>query len=270
MKNTLLGAAIAAATIALVPGTGSAQHSHDVTLHLNTRWKECAFQIDPSLTQRAWHQFTSEVGMVTYFRSLNDARPLGVGNWEVSALQWETQIDDHDAAWNDTFVHPDTAHWLFEGRGLKFPGLMARVGVTKRIDVGGYVTKNPNSNYGFYGAQMQYNLLRNEQSGWATSTRVSFVSMYGPADLNVTVYGADVVSSKRYAVRWGSVSPYASISSSLSTAHEKTTAVALKDERVFGAHAAVGVAGEFSVARVGVEYSKANVQSVSLKIGVGF
>ncbi len=110
---------------------------------------------------------------MAYFRPLTDARPLGKGKWEVSLLQWETSIDATESAWNDTFVHPDSTHWLFEGRGLKFPGFTARTGVSDRVDVGIYETKNPNANYGFYGGQMQYNFARNDAKGFAASARAS-------------------------------------------------------------------------------------------------
>src|SRR6187402_2415866 len=198
-KRNLINSLAVITAIATAPSVGTAQASyaphthgaggHDVTLHVDTRWKECSFKLDPSLTQQAWRQFTQEAGIVAYFRPIADARPMGRGNWEVSAMQWKTNIDDADPAWNDTFVHPDSAHWLFEGSGLQFPGLMARAGVSKKIDVGAYVTKNPNANYGFFGAQMQYNLANDEKKGWAASVRGSFVSLYGPEDVDFTVYG---------------------------------------------------------------------------------
>jgi hypothetical protein len=273
-RNLLNSLAVLSA-LAAFPTIGSAQHSHaghghGVILHVNPRWKECSFQLDPALTPHAWRQFTREAGLVTYFRPLVDARPMGRGNFEVSAMQWKTEIDDTDAAWNDTFVHPDSAHWLFEGSGLKFPGLMVRGGVSNRVDVGGYVTKNPNANYGFYGGQLQYNVAHNEENGWAASVRGSFVSLYGPADLDFTVYGADVVASKQFTAGKASIAPYAVVSSYLATSREKSLAVNLSDENVFGAQGTVGVAGELSVARIGVEYSVAQVRSMSLKVGVGF
>jgi hypothetical protein len=144
MKRNLTVAAIALA-IGLFQTSASAQTIRQPRLHVNPRWKECSFQLDPSLTQSAWHQFTREAGLVSYFRSLTDARPMGRGNFEVSVLQWDTGIDDGDAAWNDTFVHPDSTHWLFEGNGLKFPGLSVRAGVTSKTDVGLYFTKSPGS-----------------------------------------------------------------------------------------------------------------------------
>src|ERR1043165_6151215 len=122
MKRTIL--------ISLAVAAGSAEAQTQPKLHVNPRWHECSFQIDASLTQQAWHQFSEEAGLVTYFRPLADARPMGRGKFEISVLQWKTGIDAKDAAWNDTFVHPDSTHWLFEGDGLAFPGLTARGGLT--------------------------------------------------------------------------------------------------------------------------------------------
>ena len=269
MRKAIYTAAMAAG-LAFLPSMALAQVSHNVRLHVNPKWDECAFQLDPALTQKAWHQFAAEAGLTTYFRSLTDARPMGAGKWEVSALQWETGIDDTDSAWNDTFVHPDSTHWLLEGNGLKFPGLMLRSGLTDRIDVGAYFTKNQRSNYGFYGGQLQYNMVREASRGWSAAARLSFVSLYGPTDLNLTVYGADLVASKAYSRRWVTVSPYAGVSSYLSTARESTAAVNLADENVLGMQAMVGAVAQVSVARIAVEYSTARVRSRSLKVGISF
>jgi len=267
-RNTLINAAVASA-ITLIQSPVRAQ-SGQPPLHVNSRWRECSFQLDPNLTQKAWRQFTREAGLVVYFRPLNDARPMGKGRFEISVLQWQTGIDDADAAWNDTFIHPDSTHWLFEGNGLKFPGLTARVGVTGNTDVAAYVTKNPGANYGFYGGQVQHNLVNDTTRGWATAVRVSFVSMYGPEDLDLTVYGADLVASRTWALTsWASVSPYAGVSTYLSRSHEKTAAVALKDEQVLGARATLGAELRLSKARLGAEFNAARVPSFSLKAGFG-
>lgn len=269
MKPTNLAPALALATIALVQAPAAAQTGRP-TLHVNPRWKECSFQLDPSLTQSAWRQFTREGGLVAYFRPLTDARPMGKGHFELSMVQYKTAIDDAAPAWNDTFVHPDSTHWLFEGSGLQFPGLMVRAGVGGRTDVGAYFTKSPGANYGFYGAQVQQNFVRSTTHGWAAAARVSFVSMYGPDDLDLTVYGADLLASRSFALsRWAAVSPYVGVSSYLSRSHEKSAVVALDDERVFGAQASVGASVQLSVARLGVEYNVARVNSFSLKVGFG-
>ena len=267
-RNHLITGAVAIA-IAFIQTPASAQGAGRPHLHDNGKWDECSIQLSSTLTQRAWRQFTGEAGLVAYFRPLTDARPLGRGRFELSAVQWETAIDDADAAWNDTFVHPDSTHYLFEGSGLKFPGLMARAGVSAGTDVGLYLTKNPNANYGFFGAQMQRRLVGGADRRWAASARVSFVSLYGPEDADLTVYGMDLVASRKLALtRWAAVSPYVGVSGYLSTSHETTAAVALDDERVAGGQAMAGAVLQLSKARIAAEYNAARVRTISLKVGV--
>lgn len=272
MKREVITTVGMAAVVLLFPALASAQGGHDVVLHVNPRWDECAFQLDPALTQQAWHQFTQEAGLVAYFRPLTDARPMGARHFELSVLQSVTGIDDTESAWNDTFVHPYDTHWLYEGSGLPIPSLAARGGVTGRLDLGVYFTKNPNSNYGFYGGQAQYNFARGKKANWAASARLGFVSLFGPEDLNFSVYGLDVLASREFPVfaRWASIAPYAGVSGYLSRSHEKTAAVTLNDENVFGAGAMVGAVARISVARIALEYNAARVGSRTLRIGFGF
>jgi len=251
--------------VALIQSPAAAQK-----LHVNPRWKECSFQIDPSLTQAAWHQFTREAGLAVYFRSLDDARPLGKGKFEVSLLQWKTNIDDSRSAWNDTFVHPDSAHWLIEGSSLTIPGLTARAGIGAKTDVAVYATKSPSANYGFYGAQIQRSLVGGETSKWNASARTSFVKMYGPDDLDFSVYGAEMVASRMVPLSdWGVISPYAGVSGYLARSHEKTNAVNLDDENVLGAHGMVGAELRVFKARLAAEYSAARLRGFSMRVGFG-
>jgi hypothetical protein len=279
MKRSSLTTAIAALAIALsTPASAQdvalhgAYHGGDAsapTLHINPRWRECSFQLSSSLTQSAWRTFTREAGLVTYFRPLSDARPMGKGKVELSMLQWQTNIDDSQPQWNDTFVHPDSSHWLLEGEALAFPGLTVRAGVGAKTDVGVYLTKAPGANYGFYGAQLQRALAGSADGAWAAATRVSVVKLYGPDDVSYAVYGADAVGSRTIRMRWATVSPYASVSTYLGHSHEKSAAVALDDERVLGVLAAAGAALQLSKARLSAEYNVGAVNSFSMKIGFG-
>lgn len=242
----------------------------DVTLHVDPRWKECALHLDSSLSQSAWHQFTQDVGVVAYFRPLTDARPLGRGNFEVSLLKWGTKVDETSSAWNDTFVHPDSTHWLTEGGALAVPGLMLRAGISDRIDVGAYFTKNVESNYGLWGGQVQYNLFRDARRKFAGSARLSLVSVYGPDDLDVMVYGVDLMASATYPLgKRVTVSPYAGVSGILSSAHEKSAAVNLDDENTVGAMGTIGAAAQYSFVRAAVEYNVATVNALSFRLGLG-
>ena len=277
MQRSTLIAAMVTAVLALTPAGARAQaHEHGPGsgngphLHVSDRWKECSIQLHSSLSREAWKQFTEEAGLVAYFRPLTDARPMGKGKFELSILQWETRIDDQDAAWNDTFVHPDSTHWLFEGSGLKFPGLTARAGVGDRTDVGVYFTKNPNANYGFFGAQVQQNILGGNESAWAAATRLSFTSLFGPEDVDFTVIGWDVLASRDFDLtNWMTVAPYAGFSSYFTMSREKSTVVDLDNEYVGGSQAMVGAVLKMAGARVAMEYNAATVNSVSMRIGFG-
>jgi hypothetical protein len=268
MKHQPLSIIAGAVAITLLSAPTNAQNQPK--LHVSSRWKQCSIQLDPSLTQSAWHQFTQEAGQVVYFRPLADAEPMGRGNFEFSVMQWQTNVDDNTSAWNDTFVHPDSTHWLYEGNGLQFPGLALRAGVTPSTDVGMYFTKNPQANYGAYGVQLQHNLVRSGAQGWDVSARASFVALFGPEDVNLNVYGVDVVTSwKHWRFGRAALVPYAGVSTYLASSHEKSSVVNLADERVLGAMATVGAALQFSVARVSAEASMSRVPSIAMKVGIG-
>lgn len=268
MKHQPLTLIAGALAIALFSTPTNAQTKPK--LHVSSRWKQCSIQLDPSLTQSAWHQFTEEAGQVVYFRPLADAQPMGRGNFEFSVMQWQTNVDDNTSAWNDTFVHPDSTHWLYEGSGLQFPGLALRAGATSSSDVGVYFTKNPQANYGVYGVQLQQNLVRSGADGWDVSARASFVSLFGPEDVGLKVYGVDVVTSwKHWEYHRATLVPYAGVATYLSTSHEKTTAVSLADEHVIGAMGTVGAALQLSVVRVSAEASMSRLPSIAMKVGFG-
>ena len=231
-------------------------------LHTNNRWDECSFLIDPSLTQASWRQFVKEAGLVTYFRPMVSAAPLGPRRFEVALVQWATGIDDADDAWNDTFSHPDSTHWLFDGDALRIPGLMVRAGVTDRVDVGGYFTKAPGANYGFFGGQVQYAVLHDLDSNVSAAGRLGFVKMYGPEDLTASIYGLDFLVSKEIS----RFSPYAGVSGYLSRGHETTSKVDLEDESVLGVRGTVGLAVRIWTLSLGGEFNLAAVPGYSIKV----
>lgn len=274
MKTTMM--TLATAALVLLQTSVYAHDGHggdpNVKLHVNPKWDECSFQLDPSLTQKQWHQFTKEAALVVYFRPLTDAKPMGAGNYEFSLLRWDTKVDETTGAWNNTFVHPDSMHWLTEGEPLGIPGLTFRAGITSKIDIGAYWTKSPGANYGFWGGQVQYNVINDLQKQRAASARFSFVSLYGPKYLDVTIYGLDLVASKKYTIfsKWASVSPYAGVSTYLSSSHEKTSAVDLNDENILGVQGMVGAVTQISIARIAAEYNFAKINSFSIKLGVAF
>lgn len=241
-------------------------------LHVNTRWRECSFQLDASLTKEAWQQFTREAGMVIYYRPLIDAKPLGKGRFEVSLLQWNTKIDERQEAWNNTFVHPHKEHWLIGGPVLPFPGISIRAGITRKLDAGMYWTMRPGANYGVGGLQLQYNIIDDTSKNWSASTRLTYSELYGPDDVSVSVTGIDALVSKKIKIYSNriSISPYAGISTYLARGRERSDVVDLKTEYVNKAQAMVGASLQLFKFRIGAEYNFANVNTFSYKLGYNF
>jgi hypothetical protein len=258
-RRSIVAVAVALSLTGFAP-RASAQH-----LHTNHRWDECAIVLDPSLTPAAWRQFVSELGIVTYFRPMASAKPLGRKNFEFGLLDWGTQIDDADDAWNDTFSHPDSTHYLFEGSALHIPGLMARAGITDRMDLGLYFSKNTKSNYGFIGGQVQYAVLTDPERKLSAAGRVSVVRLIGPDDVKASTYGLDFLVSKEIS----RFEPYVGVSGYMARGRETTSKVDLDAETAFGAQATVGVTARVSVLRLGAEYYAAKVPGVSMKVAFG-
>ncbi len=242
--------------------------AHDITLHTTDKWDECALQIDPSLTQSAWKQFNSEMGEILTFRPVTSAKPLGKGNFDIVLTKGWAPVVDTDAAWNDTFVHPHSSHWLYgeyaeeegettSGHGdsphsLGLPIPLVRVGITDRIDIGATYIMAPGSNYGFLGTQVQYNLVNDTEKGVAGSVRGSMMLLVGIDDLKSAAYTIDALGSKDIAMFTG----YGGIQANLLTSKETTSVVDLKNETKLGLQAFVGVNTTlFSHLKVGAEVS---------------
>lgn len=253
--------ALAALLALAVPSTrASAQH-----LHTNDRWRECAIVLDPSLTQGAWRQFAGELAVVTYFRPMASAAPLGRKHFEVGLVSWGTRIDDADAAWNDTFSHPDGEHDLVEGATLQFPGVAARAGVTDRADVGVYLTKAVGANYGVVGGQLQYALLHDAARHLAAAGRISVVRLFGPEDVRASTYGVELVASRELS----RFAPYVGVAGYVARARETTPKVDLDDVNLLGAQATVGITARLSIMRLGAEFNLARVPTTSVKLAFG-
>jgi hypothetical protein len=250
----------------------SISSAQDVQLHVDPRWQECSFQLDPSLNQKEFHQFAREAGMVACFRPLTSARNLGAGRFEVSLLQWKTTIDETKGAWNNTFVHPHAEHYLVGGPALAFPGLTAHAGITDKLDAGVYWTVRPGANYGFMGAQLQYGILNAAQHRFDLSSRLGFNSLYGPKDVSFAVYALDLLASKKFTVykNWLSLSPYAGASVCITRAHERSELVNLKDENVMGLQCMVGAVANVRNFSFAAEYNFAVVNTVSVRLGYNF
>ncbi|MEE9166816.1 MAG: hypothetical protein V3U24_05060 [Candidatus Neomarinimicrobiota bacterium] len=260
----------------------SVSYAHgDIELHTTDRWDECSMQLDPSLTQGAWHQFTQEAGIMAVFNPLTSAKPLGKWNFDIVLTQGWYPIDDKDAAWNDTFVHPHSTHWLYgevsddpdqvsknhagSSHVLGLPLPMVRLGVSERMDVGFYYIPAPGANYSFLGGQLQYNFLNDAEKNLAAAVRVSAGQIGKIEDFDLSTYSVDVIGTKDILTRFSS---YAGLSAYLVRSHETTSAVNLDNENVFGLQGNVGVSTLlFSHLKIGAQLTVGALTFPSVVLG---
>ncbi len=238
-------------------------------VHLTDEWENCSMILDPSLTQDAWHKFTQESGNVFYFHPLTSAKPIGPGNFTLAIVTGFTGIDDNDPAWNDTFVHIDSTHYLVSENGiLGFPSLSATYGFNEKIDVGAYYTMNPGTNYSAIGGSINYSIMNDPVEKFSAAVRASsvFVLLKGESEFNLSVHGIDLLLSRDINM----ITPYGGVSAYLSRNHATTGKVDLDDENVIGFQAKVGITAPISFLRFSAELNFAAVTTTSIMVGFGF
>ena len=263
MKRIRLATGLIACAFALLCRSGAA---HEVELHVSDRWEECSMQLDSSLSQEAWRQFTQEAGIIAALDPLTSAKPFGRGSFDISLTPAVYPIDDTSSAWNDTFVHPHSTHWLYgdlpeepggvtqghsdSRHSLALPLPRVRVGVTDRMDVGFYYIPAPGANYAFLGGHLQSNVLSDAKRGLNAAVRLRVAQLRNVEDFGVSTYALDVLASKDISI----FSAYAGVSGYMARGHETTPTVDLDDETVFGMEGHVGASALlFSHLRLGAQ-----------------
>jgi hypothetical protein len=118
---------------------------------------------------------------------------------------------------------------------------------------------------------MQYAFVRDPASPWGAAARLSVVSLFGPADVNLAAVGLDLLGSRRFAItRKVAVTPYVGWSSIASAGRETTDAVTLDAEVAASSQAMAGAVLEVAMFRIGAEFATGRVATTSFKVGVAF
>ncbi len=232
--------------------------------HIDPGVKTCSMVIDPSLTQDQWHTFVKQVGAVSSFKSLASAKTLGTMNFRVGVDMSKTPVDQHNPAWINTFTHPDADCPL--GDAVGYPTLRASMGVSDRMDIGGYWTVAPGANYGMVGGELKYAFLQESAKTPAAAVRASATLLTGVPDFNLAIYSIDALASKDIAM----LTPYAGIRSSLVIGTETTSKVDLKSESIVLTQGYVGIAYSIWKINLAAEYNVSSVNTFAFAIGFGF
>ncbi len=252
------------------PATSFAHHSgdHEVVLHTNDKWDECAMVIDPSLTQAQWRTFTRDVASIVYFRPTNGAMPLGKGKFDIAMESSLTSpLKDYNDSWNNTFSHPYDTHWLVgDDHRLEVPVVTARYGIDDKLEAGIIYTNNFEANYGWSGVDVKYAFFHDPGRAVYGATRLSTVMLTGVADLDYYQVAVDLLVAKRL----GMFTPYAGIAGLYSIAKEVTSKVDLADESYLSAEAIIGSQMHWKHLSIAAEIDFARINMYGLKVGATF
>ena len=269
-KNTFGLSLICIATLAFMMPNANAHHEgdHHVVLNTNDQWVSCAMVVDSTLTQNEFRAFTKDASSIISLTPKNSAQTLGKNRFDISlAVLTTAPIKDYDGSWNNTFSHPDDTHWLVgDSHRLALPVLNMHMGMTNDLDAGITFTKDPAANYGFYGFNLKYAMLKEKEKGVTVSTRAAYIGLLGVDDMNINQGEIDLLVSKQF----GALKPYAGVSGLITSASETTDKVDLNRENVITAQATMGTQMDWKYLTIAAEANIANVNTYLVKVGTTF
>jgi hypothetical protein len=247
-------------------GTAHDGKHPDVILNVNPLLTTCEFGLSSKLTQSEFKTFNKQLGHIAYFSPLSSAKPLGRMKFDVDLQYKVTPVDQTLGAWNNTFEHVDSTHYL--GDAVVIPFLHARIGVTDRIDVGIIFTHaSPfGGHWGFLGGEAKYAFLNNVEHGWAASIRGSFTTLLGVESMKHTNGGIDLAVSKSF----GPVTPYMGVAGTFNHSKETTDRVDLDNENGIDGRLIAGVEFKWKFVNIGAEYDVSELNTFSIKVGGTF
>jgi hypothetical protein len=213
----------------LVPATAGAQ-------------QRGPFDLRPGFTSADLEAFAGDIGSTLRFRQLGDTEPIGKGAIDLGVQYGTTRINDST-------------------------GVVARFGVSDRVDIGAFGGLYTGTNYGLAGIDTKIALLRQGTGSPVTvSIRPSLTSLIGWSDVWVGSASFDVSAGRTM----GPVSPYVGVATMASTAVERLTDVHLDPATTTAGLVYAGLAYHWHTLVVSGEIEKASTVSYGFRIGTRF
>lgn len=232
MKAHMFLVALLGLAPAVALAHGENGHAADPNLHVDAGLKDCSIDFAPELTQVAFRRFAREFGSASAFTLMAPPTTLGRGHVAFALDGISFTVEEKSDAWNDTFSHPDATHEL--GSNKQFPKVRLRAGLTDRIDVGAFYTVNPNANYGWFGLEGRYGLLRQGASmPVSLVARGAWTKTLYVDDMDMQAATGDLAAGRTF---WNAFTPYVGVGTSVIIVRETTDAVALHNETLQVSH----------------------------------
>lgn len=224
--------------------------------------------LHPELTQDEFQEFTAQLGSVLRFRQLGDTTTLGKGNVELSVQFASPPIDDAKGAWNhnrQSLSRPAGADPL--ATRISFPQVVARFGVSDRVDVGTWGALGPNGNYGLVGVDTKIALMRQGPGRpVSVSVRPSITSLVWPSEVWAGTASVDLTVSRTF----GRLSPYVGVAGSSSLAVERSENVSLDPATAERSLIYGGLSCRWRALVLSAEVEKAARVSYAFRVGTRF
>jgi hypothetical protein len=161
--------------------------------------------------------------------------------------------------------HPSKDHYL--GRSIQFPRLVARYGLSERVDLGASGGFDPHSNWGLASVDAKIALMRQgAKRPVSVAIRPSVTSLIGPRDVWVGSAGLDVSISRAI----GSWSPYVGFSSIASLGLERSKDVDLDQGLATTSPVYAGITYRFKALALSAEVEHAKVNSFAIRTSTRF
>jgi hypothetical protein len=249
---------------ALAHGAGG--HPADPNLHVDASLEDCSVVFSSELSQSAFARFAREFGGVGAFKQASPPTTLGQWGFALDIEQIFFSVEDKSDAWNDTFAHPDEYHEL--GASQAFPKLRLRFGVTDDLDIGAFYSENPRANYGWFGVEAKYGILKqSEDMPIALAVRGAYTKTLYVDDMDMHALGIDVTVGRTF---FNVVTPYLGVGTDSVLVRETSDAVELDTEAVSAPHLTGGVEVRYWHVALGAEAQLAAVPSVQAQVSAVF
>ncbi len=210
-----------------------------------------------ALSQSQFKTLAENLGAVTSYKGVTSAEPLGITGFDVALEVTATEIDE------DIFDLASTGGWDLST--VPVPKVHVHKGLPFNIDVGAFLSSVPDTDFKLFGAELRYAFVEGGIATPAIAARLTYSSMSGVDELDLSNIGAELSISKGFAM----LTPYAGIGKVYTTA--KAVGVSsLKEESVDLDKVFVGLNINLGV-NLGLEMDKTgDYTTYSAKLGFRF
>jgi opacity protein-like surface antigen len=146
------------------------------------------FTIPSDLGNDTFKSLVKEAGAMVAYRSVAPAEPGGLTGFDIGVAASFVEVDTD--VWDQVFESQDTPGYV------TIPKVHLRKGLPFGIDIGASYSMVPDSNIEVLGGEIQIALMDGSAALPALALRGHYSTLLGVDDLDLEVYGGDVVLSK--------------------------------------------------------------------------